>query len=201
MIATLGAIDKAAWCVASSEEGWPVGFAAWHIASGHALIAALIAVLAEGQHPPPLTRAMLDVLNAENLARQAECKKEQALTLLNEYGRAAAGLFTELSENQLARTAALELFAGAQLSVRQLIELALTGHARQHPGCARSVGRWLTRVLTHRRVELAGPRTASSHSRCGAHSRRSPGWRRQRGETARVVRIGDVAWLPPDACR
>ena len=132
---TIAAVEACAdreWHAASRGEGWPVAFSAWHIAEGHTTIMGLIAAVANGQPVPALTAAMLDAKNADDLPRHATCSKQEALDALRQNGTAVADAIRRLSDEQLDRVAVLELFGGAPLSLQQLIELVLVGHARQH---------------------------------------------------------------------
>ena len=130
--AAVEACDDAAWRAGCPEEGWPAAFTAWHIGDGHATIMGLVATVANGQSPPALAAAMLDARNAANLDRHATCSRQDALDLLRQNGSAAAAAIRGLSDEQLDRTAVLELFGGTPLSVQQLVEGVLIGHARHH---------------------------------------------------------------------
>ena len=131
-IAAVEACDDQAWNTASRAEGWPVAFSAWHIAEGHTTIMGLVAAVANGQQVPALTAAMLDAKNADDLSWQATCSKQEALDALRQNGMVVANAIRRLSDDQLGRSAVLELFGGAPMNVQQLIELVLVGHARQH---------------------------------------------------------------------
>ena len=131
-IAAVEACDDGAWRAVSTAEGWPAAFTAWHIGDGHATIMGLITTVANGQPPPPVTAAMLDARNAANLAEHATCSRQDVLHLLRQNGAATTNAIRGLSDEQLDRTAVLELFGGTPLSVQQLVEGVLIGHARHH---------------------------------------------------------------------
>ena len=131
-IAAVEACADQEWRAASRQEGWPVAFSAWHIAEGHTAIMGLVAAVANGGQAPALTAAMLDAKNADDLSRHGTCSKQEALDTLRQNGTAVADAIRRLSDEQLDRAAVLELFGGQSLSVQQLIELVLVGHARQH---------------------------------------------------------------------
>ena len=131
-IAAAEACGDREWHAASREEGWPMAFSAWHIAEGHGTIMGLVAAVANGEQAPALTAAMLDAKNADDLSRHATCSKQEVLDALRQNGTAVANAIRRLSDEQLDRAAVLELFGGAPLTVQQLIELVLIGHARQH---------------------------------------------------------------------
>lgn len=116
----------------SAGEGWPVFFAAWHIADGYRTVMGLVSLVAGGQPLPEITREMLDAGNAANLARYGGCTRDDALTALRENGAWAEAAIRPLTDEQLDRTATLALFGGATLSVTQLIEAVLIGHTRGH---------------------------------------------------------------------
>jgi hypothetical protein len=131
-IAAVEAADDATWRRTCRDEDWPVGFAAWHIGDGHATIMGLVGAVASSQPLPPVTAAMLDARNAENLARHGGCSRQEALRMLRQHGTAAADAIRRLSDEQLERTATLDLFGGATMSVQQLIEQVVIGHAQHH---------------------------------------------------------------------
>ncbi len=124
--------DDAAWHTARGAGGWPVGFTAWHIADGYTAVMGLITMVANGQPPPAVTATMLDAANAANLAQHAACGKQEALAMLREHGAATTAVIGRFPAEQLDRTAVIQLFGSAPLSVQQLIELVLAGHTRQH---------------------------------------------------------------------
>lgn len=140
VIAAVEACDDATWRSVRGDEGWPVAFIAWHIGNGHLTIMGLISAIAEGRPLPPVTRAMLDAINAESLTQHGTCSKQEALAVLRQNGAVTADAIRGLSDAQLDRTAALELFGGTPLSVQQLIERVLVGHARQHLASMQAAG-------------------------------------------------------------
>ena len=131
-IAAVEARDEAAGATTRTAEGWPLFFAARHIAEGHGAVMGLVATVAAGGEPPAVTGAMLDAINAESLARHGGTGRAEALALLREHGAATAAAIRRLSEEQLDRTATMELFGGNPITVQQLIEAVLIGHAQVH---------------------------------------------------------------------
>ena len=131
-MAAVEACDDAVWRATCREEGWPVAFTAWHIGDGHTTIMGLVTAVANGQALPAVTAAMLDGINAENAARHAACSRQEALELLRQNGATVADTIRRLSDAQLDRAAALDLFGGVPMSAQQLIEHVLLGHARHH---------------------------------------------------------------------
>jgi len=132
VIAAVEASDDQDWRRPCREEDWPVGFAAWHIGDSHAAIMGLVSTLADGGPLPSLTAAMLEAINAENLAKHGGSSQQEVLDMLRRNGAAAADAIRQLSDEQLNRTTTLELFGGATMSAQELIEQVLVGHARHH---------------------------------------------------------------------
>ena len=132
VIAAVEASDDETWRHTCRDEDWPVGFAAWHIGDSHAAIMGLVSTVANGVPLPPLTAAMLDARNAANLAEHGSAGRHEVLHVLRQHGAAAADAVRRFADEQLDRTATLELFGGATMSVQQLIEQVLIGHARHH---------------------------------------------------------------------
>lgn len=116
----------------SRDEGWPLPFTAWHIADGYGSVMGLITLAAEGQPLPPITREMLDAGNAANLAAHGACTREEAAAALRRHGADTASAIQALTDEQLERSAVLDLFGGATLTVELLIEGMLIGHTRGH---------------------------------------------------------------------
>lgn len=131
-ISAVEACDEAALRTPTRDEAWPVAFAAWHIGNSHTTIMGLITTVASGQPLPAITPAMLDAMNADHAAEHGSCGKQEALEILGQSGTATAASIRRLSDEQLDRSAVVELFGDAPLSAQQLIELVLIGHARQH---------------------------------------------------------------------
>jgi len=67
----IAACTDAQWRATSRDEGWPVEFLAWHIGDAHVPVMDLVTAVAAGQDPPPLTAAMPDGSNAQQLAQHA----------------------------------------------------------------------------------------------------------------------------------
>lgn len=132
VISAVEATDEATWRAPSVGMGLPVGFCAWHIGAGHASLMGVITMIANGQPAPPITVEMLNAGNAAAAAEHANCTPAEVLALLRENGAAAAAAIRVLSEEQLDRTAVIELLGSDPLSVAQLIERALIGHAQSH---------------------------------------------------------------------
>jgi uncharacterized damage-inducible protein DinB len=131
-IAAVERCSDAEWRARSRDEGWPVGFTAWHIGDAHPAVMNLVNAVANEQPPPPITSGMLDGINAEKLTQHASAGKAEALDALRTNGAAVAEAIRALSDEQLDRTATLPLLGGKALSAQQLIENGLIGHARAH---------------------------------------------------------------------
>ncbi|MGI8551281.1 MAG: DinB family protein [Dehalococcoidia bacterium] len=132
VISTVEACNDTTWHAATRDERWPVGVAAWHIGDSHTTIMGLASAVAEGQPVPPVTVAMLDAQNADNAARHGSCSRQEVLNLLRQNGTTVADTIRRLPDEQLDRSATIELFGGQSMNVQQLIELVLFGHAQQH---------------------------------------------------------------------
>lgn len=131
-IAAVERCSDAEWRARSRDEGWPVGFTAWHIGDAHPAVMNLVNAVANGQQPPPITSDTLNGSNAEKLKQHAAASKTEALERLRTNGATVAKAIRALTDEQLDRTAALPLMGGKSLSAQQLIENGLIGHARGH---------------------------------------------------------------------
>lgn len=131
VIATVEGMSDADWR-GTTAEGWPAGFGAWHIADGLTSVMGLVGMVANGGPLPPITSEMLDAQNASNLALHRDCSRDEVLSLLQANGATVTAAIRALSDEQLNRTATLPLMGPQPVSVAQLIEHGLTGHARGH---------------------------------------------------------------------
>lgn len=125
-------VDPRDGAAVSRDEGWPVYFAARHIAESLPLIMGVIGVVAAGEQPPQVTQEMLDGINAEALAAHGGINRDVAVSLLRERGASTAAAIRSLSDEQLARSAVIALFGPEPRSVDWLLEYVLLGHSRHH---------------------------------------------------------------------
>jgi hypothetical protein len=132
LIASVEACSDADWQRVTSEEGWPVGVAAHHVARSYPAIGGFVVSIANGTPPIPLTPEMLDANNAQHAVEAATCTREETLDLLRQNGQAASDALRGLRDDQLRRTAPLVLMGGAEVSAEQMIELAMIGHPVEH---------------------------------------------------------------------
>jgi hypothetical protein len=126
------------WRASCQGEGWPVAVTAHHIAWGHEAIGDFVRLLASGQQLPPITREMLDQMNAEHAQQYANCDRAVTIELLRRNGQAAAETVRRLNDEDLERSAPLTLAGGAPFSARQMIERVLIGHVRDHTASIRT---------------------------------------------------------------
>jgi hypothetical protein len=131
-IAAIESFSDAQWRATSRDEGWPIGFVAWHIGDAPFIVMDLVKTVANGQEPPPMTAGQLDDINAQKLATHAGAGKSETIDQLRRNGVTIAGGIRSLSDEQLDRTAALMMVGGRSLSAQQLIEAGIIGHIRGH---------------------------------------------------------------------
>jgi uncharacterized damage-inducible protein DinB len=131
-IAAIATFSDAQWHATSRDEGWPVGFVAWHIGDAPYAVMDLVKTVANGQQPPPMTAEQLDGINAQKLAAHAGTGKREAIDQLRTNGAIIADGIRSLSDEQLDRTAALAMVGGRSLSAQWLIENGIIGHIRSH---------------------------------------------------------------------
>ena len=132
VIAEVEGCSDTHWRATTKAEGWSVAATAHHIGGGHEPIAGIVQAIATGQPLPGLTWEMINQGNAEHAKQFANCAKPEALELLRKSGAAAAGIVRGLSDEQLDRTATIELMGGASVSAQQFVEMVLLGHPQEH---------------------------------------------------------------------
>ncbi|MGD9892528.1 MAG: DinB family protein [Dehalococcoidia bacterium] len=131
-IAAIESFSDAQWRATSRDEGWPVGFVAWHIGDAPFIVMDLVTIVANGRQLPPMTAEQLDEINAQKLAAHAGAGKTETIDQLRRNGATIAAGIHALSDEQLDRTAALPMVGGRSLSAQQLIEAGIIGHIRGH---------------------------------------------------------------------
>jgi hypothetical protein len=104
---------------------------AHHVAVVHRDFAGLVAALAAGETRSP-SSSMDDVhqSNAQHAREHAAVGQAETLDALRTNGPAIADLLRGLRDEQLDRTAGV--FGGHELSVAQVVEWIVIGHAREH---------------------------------------------------------------------
>lgn len=131
LIATVEGLSDAQWGATTPGDGRSVGVVAHHVATSHKAVAGLAGAIAHGQPVPPITMDMIHEGNAAHAAQYAHCTKAETLALLRQNGAAAVAVVRALSDAELDRTAT---FPMGTLSVAQVVERILTGHAQDHHG-------------------------------------------------------------------
>ena len=117
-------------------EGWSVGVVAHHVGMGHPRIAGLAKTVAAGQPLPPMTMEMIDQGNAQHAQEYTRCTREETLDLLRKNGATAAATVRGLNDADLRRSGTLA--GGRHMTVEQMIEGILIGHAKGHLASIRS---------------------------------------------------------------
>lgn len=118
------------WRATTASENWPVGVTAHHIGESDERGVARVKAALGGQpfrFPPGMETS--DARNAVHLQQQANCTKEETLALLRGAEEAATSLVRSMSNEDLGRTEDLD---DRRRSVRQLIEVLLINHPRNH---------------------------------------------------------------------
>lgn len=112
---------------------WPVNVAVHHIADNWGTAIRSIQSIANGEPLPPMSREIIDHMNAEHAERFANVSKEETLEALRESAEAAAKVISSLTEEQLARESnPLPALGGRGATPRQFIQVLLIGHPREH---------------------------------------------------------------------
>jgi hypothetical protein len=113
-------------------EGWSVAVAAHHIAATHTALGQLVQMLANGQGLPPITMEMIHAGNAKHAEEFASVSRDEVLSALRTNGATAAAIVRGLSDEQLDRSAPMELAGGALWSAADIIERIMIEHPLDH---------------------------------------------------------------------
>ena len=130
-IATVERLSDADWQKITGE-GWTVAACAHHVAAVHEGIAGFIKQFADGSAPPrPAGMEAVDESNVEHAREYADCSRAAVLAGLRSEGAAAAAIVRGFSDEQLDRSA-VAVQDNPAVTTRQLIEMVLIGHVREH---------------------------------------------------------------------
>ncbi|MCB9157033.1 MAG: DinB family protein [Caldilineaceae bacterium] len=121
----------AEWGKITTGEQWPIGVAARHIAGGHWGLIGLIKLIVDGEPLPELTFDAVHQGNAQHAADYADCTKAEVLELLQTNAAAAISYLQERNEEEMARTAYLNLF-DSEVSASGLFTAFFIDSAQAH---------------------------------------------------------------------
>jgi hypothetical protein len=134
LIKTIEGLSDAQWHAKTPGDGRSVGVVAHHVATSHKSVAGLASAIAHGQTVPNITMDMIHQGNAAHAAQHANCTKAETLALLRQNGGAAVATVRGFSDAELDRTVN---FPMGTMTVAQVVERVLTGHAEDHHGTIR----------------------------------------------------------------
>lgn len=134
LIATIEGLSDAQWRARTPGDGRTVGVVAHHVAESHKAVVGLANAVAHGQSVPTITMDMIHHGNAAHAVQHANCTKAETLALLRQNGAAVVAAVRAFGDAELDRTVT---FPMGTLSVAQVVEMILTGHAQDHHGTIR----------------------------------------------------------------
>ncbi len=131
LINTVEGLSDAQWHAETPNDGRSAGVVAHHVAVSHKMVAGIATAIAHGQPVPPITMEMIHQGNAQHAAQHAHVTKAETLALLRQNGAAAVATVRGFGDAELDRTATFPI---GTMSVAQVVEQILTGHAQDHHG-------------------------------------------------------------------
>ena len=139
LIALVERLDERQW-QAVCAEGWTVAQAACHIADDHAVLAGFVRLIAEGEPFPDFDAEAVHQINADQVARNADCTTEYVMQLLRSSGAGAAAMIRGFTDAQLDSAVSLPAPHAfrvmdnlpERLMASHAIEGGLIGHFREH---------------------------------------------------------------------
>ncbi|MGH7415714.1 MAG: DinB family protein [Candidatus Rokuibacteriota bacterium] len=135
-MATLEQLTEADWRKVTEAEKWSVGVTAHHFAGALEPISHMVKAVAAGQSLGAFSLDMLDEMNAQHAKDHADCTKPETIALHQKGVAVAAATIRGLSDDQLARSAAL-MTGAPPMTAEQLIIGALLDHIDEHFGSIR----------------------------------------------------------------
>ena len=119
------------WRQPCANEERSVGVVAHHIAEVNQAFAGIVEALAAGKtHSPRSSMEEVHRSNAQHAHDYAAVGKRETLDLLRANGAAVAQRLRSLGDEQLDHTAGV--FGGRELSVEQVVQWVVIGHAGEH---------------------------------------------------------------------
>jgi DinB superfamily len=125
-----GASDAQLQVVCPGEQ-WSVLVTARHVSISYRVVGSWIRHVANGEDVVA-TRRQIDEGNALHAQEHAMTTREEVLTLLRENGMKAADIIRNLSDEQLATSAAMGPDNGNRLTALQVIRDVLLAHIKEH---------------------------------------------------------------------
>lgn len=131
LIETVTGCTDEQWRRPTTEEGWSVGVVAHHIGVSQQAFSQMVGKLASGESVTPnISLDSLHKSNAQHARDFADVGKPETLDILQTSGTAITQQLRGLDDEQLDRTAGV--FGGQELTVAQVVELVVIGHAGAH---------------------------------------------------------------------
>jgi len=131
LVATIERCTPEQWRATCADTGWSVAVQAHHLAENHAQLAGLFQQITLGRPPAPIPPQAMDEANARHAAAFAGVARDETVALLKRNGAFAAESYRRLSDEGLARTAAL-LVGAPPSTVADLIEYLAIGEIERH---------------------------------------------------------------------
>jgi DinB family protein len=132
-LATLaGALTPAQWQTRVPGDGRRVGVIVHHVASVYPLEVQLAQTVADGRPITGVTMADVHEMNARHAAEHDGVTREEALDLLRRNSAAAAAAIRALTDDELARTETVSLYADAPLTAQFVLEDHAVRHSYHH---------------------------------------------------------------------
>lgn len=119
--------------VTCPAEGWSAAALGAHIGGSYTgIVNRVIKPLVAGEEIPPFGKSAFDDVNAKQAAENAAMPRDAVLALLRDGGAEAASYVRGLSDDDLDRATSLAIRGDVPVSVQDLIEWILIGHAAEH---------------------------------------------------------------------
>jgi hypothetical protein len=129
--ATVESSSDAQWKAKVADGDWTQGFTGYHAATSIGMISGMVQALAAGQTMPAISMAQIDEGNAAAAKDHANCTRQEVLDAIEGSSAGAVSMVRGLSDEQLDRKVSL-LQGAPEMSVEQVIELLMVGHAAGH---------------------------------------------------------------------
>jgi hypothetical protein len=132
LVETVENIPDDKWGVTCQNDERSVGVVAHHIGSSISTTFEAARMAGTGQPVPPMSREMIDSMNATHAMEHANCSKADALQVIRTNGEHVQRDLAQMPDDQLDREIHFPLIGADKVTVEKLIDALVIGHMQMH---------------------------------------------------------------------
>jgi hypothetical protein len=132
VISVIEAIPDDKWALICQNDERPVGVVAHHLGVSYANTFEVVRMGGTGQIVPPMSREMLDNMNAKHAVEHASCTKADALGVIRENGARVKDGIAAMDDETLDREMHFPLFGADPVTIEKMLDSLVIGHIYMH---------------------------------------------------------------------